>query len=63
MSGKFHGKPPAKKKYEKAVLRSFPLVAEEVMVSGCKTSGSSAPGASPLGQPTCVTVPCTDAGS
>ena len=52
----------SKKKYEKPVLRSFPLIAEEVMASGCKTS-STPPGVTPSGQTSCTSLPCSDAGS
>ena len=51
-----------KKKYEKAVLRSFPLVADEVMAPGCKTVSSN-PGGLIGGATPCDTSGCSNNGS
>jgi len=48
----------AKRVYEKPLLRSIDLVAEEVLATGCKTKGSSA-----VGKPTCHSRPCSVLGS
>lgn len=44
--------------YEKPVIRSVSLVADQVLGTGCKTS--SGPG---LGNPTCAVLPCFENGS
>jgi hypothetical protein len=45
--------------YEKPVLRSISLVADEVLATGCKGTGGSASG----GVPPCYSVGCSVSGS
>jgi hypothetical protein len=53
------GKEEGKRPYEKPMLRTIELAAEEVLAGGCKVAGG---GSAPLGA-TCLAVPCVDSGS
>ncbi|HXX82292.1 MAG TPA: hypothetical protein VEI46_12145 [Thermodesulfovibrionales bacterium] len=51
-------KETTKRAYEKPVLRTIELVAEEVLAAPCKKAGTNA-----VGRPTCTTRPCSLNGS
>ena len=59
MSVEENEKKEASRKYVKPRLRTIELVADEVLASGCKMSGSAAPG-SPL---SCMENNCSQDGS
>jgi hypothetical protein len=54
--------PKAKKPYEKPLLRTIGLLAEEVLAVGCKTATGN-PGHGRFGAPSCLVSACLSEGS
>ena len=52
----------AKRVYEKPVLSSFKLMADEVLITGCKTDSGTATNGFDSGQP-CAALSCQTPGS